>query len=338
MAGTRTARWPYKGLTMTNERFDDELLSAILDGEADETQIARVAKDPNASVRLERMRTVATIVSEAPEPASPERRRSSIAAAMAAAEPADPGITSLTAARHQREEQVWTPDLSRQDQPRRTRWLAIAAAIALFVLAVPIIASLRPDNADVATSATESAAEESADVVEDASAEASGSTDTDRGDAADDTRAIGDEADADEATADADDAMEDDAAEEDAMEEAESTDADTDAAADSFDAEDRPFTSFGEQVQQRQLAVVPDPEGIEELIDGGILTPTFSVDELLDAGVNPQCLENDTGLFPAQFGAVVVGTNAGDLSNVVLIRFNDDGTIERFSAQDCTPQ
>lgn len=298
---------------MTSERFDDELLSAILDGEADDTQVARVTADPEASVRLEQMRTVATIVGEEPPAASPERRRSSIAAAMAAAEPADPAVTSLTAARHERAEQVWTPDLSAEQRPRNTRWLAVAAAIALFVLAVPIIASLRPDPSDVATSA-----DDAAEVTEAASDDADTST--------------ADSAESDDAADAVDDAaMEDDAMEEEAA-------ADFDAPEATSDAEDRPFTRFGEQVRRNQLQEVSSVAAIDELIASGVVTPVFSVEELLDAGVNPQCLEDDTGLFPAEFGAVNVGTGDGDLTNVVLIRFNDDGTTDRFAAQDCTPQ
>ena len=301
---------------MTKNRFDDELLSAILDGEADAAQIARVEADPQASRRLEQLRMVTTIVREAPEPPTDARRKASIAAAMAAAVPADPAVTSLAAARHERAEQVWTPDLEKEAQPRNVRWLAVAAAVALFVLAVPVLVALRPDASSVATESADAVAEEAtADVAEAASDDDAMEELTEEvmEDSADEAGTLAESAEASSA-ADV---------------------ADT-AADDAFDAEDRPFTSFGDQVRRSQLTVVATSTEIDGLVLDGTIAPIFTVDELLDAGVNPQCLEADTGLFPAQFGGVNVGTATGGLDNVVLIRFNDDGTTDLFNPQDCS--
>ena len=70
---------------MSNERFDDEMLSAIIDGEADDATVASVLADDAASQRLEDMRTAVEVVAEEPPPATPQRRQQSIAAALAAA-------------------------------------------------------------------------------------------------------------------------------------------------------------------------------------------------------------------------------------------------------------
>ena len=117
---------------MSNERFDDELLSAIIDGDADEATVASVLADETASQRLDAMRTVAGIVAEEPPPATPARREQSIAAALAAANSA-PEVTSLT-----------TERVARRSGPS-PKVLAIAAAVLLFVLAIPVIIGLRPE-------------------------------------------------------------------------------------------------------------------------------------------------------------------------------------------------
>ena len=129
---------------MSNERFDDELLSTIIDGEADATTVASVQGNEAANQRLEDMRAAAGIVGEEPAPASAERRRQSIAAALAAAEPA-PNVTSLTAERE-----------ARRPFPTRTI-LAVAAALLFFVVAVPLLVGLRPGGFDTATDVVDAA-------------------------------------------------------------------------------------------------------------------------------------------------------------------------------------
>ena len=79
---------------MTTE-FDDELLSAVLDGDADPQTVAAVQADPDAAARLRSMRAAAALVATPPPPATPERRAASIAAALAAAQPA-PEVSSLS--------------------------------------------------------------------------------------------------------------------------------------------------------------------------------------------------------------------------------------------------
>ena len=139
---------------MSENRFDDAALSAIIDGEADDQLAAAVHGDEVASQRLQHMRTAVEVVATEPEPASSERRSASIAAAMAAATPASPEVTSLAAARHERAE--------KQRSIPRGLIAAVAAAVALIV-AIPIALSLGGgDTTDFASEAASTAADETA--------------------------------------------------------------------------------------------------------------------------------------------------------------------------------
>ena len=299
---------------MSSERFDDELLSAIIDGDADEATVASVLADETASQRLEAMRTVAGIVAEEPAPATAARREQSIAAALAAAKPA-PEVTSLT-----------TERVARRSGPS-PKILAIAAAVLLFIIAIPVIAGIR--SGSVETAATDTAAEAStelrasddaADVVEDAV-----------------------DGDDDEAMEDEEEAMEDDEAMEDgevdvpaAVQSPESTDDAGDAGADAADAEEEfaPVTerSLAERLDARPPAVSASESliGIDDLIQLGSVFPQYTLDELLDAGVNPDCVDQDS--TAVGFDVVLLD----DESRLVIVEFFDDETTRLLDAEDCS--
>ncbi len=195
---------------MSNERFNDELLSAIIDGEAEPELVASVNADAEASTRLEQMRQAVQIVAEEPPAATAQRRSASIAAAMAAATPA-PEVTSLAAARHERAE------TKKQARSFSTGWVAAVAAAVAFLIAIPIAIGLGGGSGatDVAADATDSTSLNVTDAAGDA-ADAVAETSSD--DAMEDDEAMEDAGDS--ARAFDDDAMEDDAMEDDAMEDA----------------------------------------------------------------------------------------------------------------------
>jgi len=155
---------------MTTNHYDDELLSAIIDGEADAETVASVEADPVASKRLAHMRDGVSLVAKPVPEATPERRSASIAAALAEAAPA-PQVTSLTAARHARSE-------AKKAVPRRA-WIAGVAAAVAFLIAIPVAISLGGSSnteatasdaaADVATSNDDDAAEPTVDELDDES-------------------------------------------------------------------------------------------------------------------------------------------------------------------------
>ena len=292
---------------MSNERYDDELLSAIIDGEADEASVASVLADDAASKRLEAMRTAAGIVAEDPPPATAQRRQQSIAAALAAAESA-PEVTSLTAER-----------AARRTGPS-PKIIAIAAAVLLFVLAIPVLVGLRPSSDNVASEAADAAAETelSADVVEDV--------------------VDGD---------DEEEAMEDDAeeAEEEAMEDDEETsetavpaisdDAGDDAAAD--DAEESfvpPDRSLAERLATDPAAVPSTNSitGIDDLVQLGSIIPIYSIDDLVEAGVNPGCVSGASDVD--RFGVVLLDDGTGP-ERLVIVEFTNSGTTILLDAEDC---
>ncbi len=62
---------------MTTDRFDDELLSDVLEGVADEQTVAAVWSDPAASARLARLESVRRLVAAPPpHPPNPSGGRS----------------------------------------------------------------------------------------------------------------------------------------------------------------------------------------------------------------------------------------------------------------------
>ena len=311
---------------MTTNRYDDELLSTIIDGEASPETVAAVEGDPMASKRLAAMRSAVDVVATPVPEATPERRSASIAAAMAAATPASPEVSSLSAKRHEREEK-------KKGLP--TGWLvAAAAALFLVILGTPLIFDGGADSADVAADAVELVEEfESSDGPVDDTAGASANSLADSEDA-------DDEAMEDEEEVEEEEAMED--VEEEAMEDEESDDAATATAE----------ASSAPEAVDFEITVVTTVEEIEELVAASDITPelagddviaiesfqarsTSELDEVLATDVNPQCLnpgEETTGATP--YSLIVLDPFAG-APQLVLVEFSDDGTSRLLDAETC---
>ena len=303
---------------MSNDRFDDELLSAIIDGEADPASVASVEADTAASQRLAAMRVAVDIVGEEPPPATAERRQASIAAALGAASPA-PEVTSLSAER-----------ATRRAAPNKAVVIAIAAALLFFVVAIPAVLTSQGEETvtEAASDAADTSlsADDAADSVEDAVA-------------GDDEEAMED--DEEEAMEDDEEAMEDD--EEEAMEDEEEAMEDDeeflDAATDAAPESELPelALTLAERLAENPPAipVTNDTLGIEELIALGALIPQYTIDDLIDAGVNPTCLDAEApGVIG--FGVVLLDADGTNPQQLVVIEFLEDGTTRIFEAEDCS--
>ena len=292
---------------MTENRYDDQLLSTIIDGEASPEIIAAVEADEAASQRLIDLRAAVTHVATPVPEATPEKRSASIAAAMATATPASPEVTSLSAKRHEK-----------QEEKKRfpTGWLiAAAAAVLLFVLAIPVF--LNDTSTDFATDAASDASlsAESADATEELVERAVTSDD-------------GDE-----------EAMEDE--EEEAMEDEEE------------DAGDATVEAAGVPADlDLDLEVVPSIEELNVLIEDTTVAPNLAgndilaietlqarnsgdFDEVLATEVNPECLVPGEGVTNATpYSLVVLDPFAGP-AQLVIIEFGDDGTTRLLDAETC---
>ena len=292
---------------MTENRYDDQLLSTIIDGEASPEIIAAVEADEAASQRLIDLRAAVTHVATPVPEATPEKRSASIAAAMATATPASPEVTSLSAKRHEK-----------QEEKKRfpTGWLiAAAAAVLLFVLAIPVF--LNDTSTDFATDAASDASlsAESADATEELVERAVTSDD-------------GDE-----------EAMEDE--EEEAMEDEEE------------DAGDATVEAAGVPADlDLDLEVVPSIEELNVLIEDTTVAPNLAgndilaietlqarnsgdFDEVLATEVNPECLVPGEGVTnPTPYSLVVLDPFAGP-AQLVIIEFGDDGTTRLLDAETC---
>ena len=323
---------------MNNEHFDDAVLSAIIDGEAEPDLVASVKSSSDASQRLEQMRQAVQIVAEEPPPASPERRSASIAAAMAAATSA-PEVTSLAAARHEKAEEKKRRSLS-------TGWIAAVAAAVAFIVAIPIAISLAPDGGtDTAT--TDSAAE-----IVDAAGDAADAVEGDEEEAMEDEEeAMEDEAEPEVAMEDEEEAMEDEAMEdeEEAMEEEEVVDLGGDAEDITTEGIDR---TAGEE--EAESAVVPAVEKVDvenfelselpavsnaielsDLIAIGAVGPLYSPDEVVTAGVNPACVAPSEFVTEPVPYALATLTPFGGADRLLLVEFADNGTSRTLDAEDC---
>ena len=308
---------------MTENRYDDELLSTIIDGEASPEIIAAVEADEAASQRLIDLRSAVTHVATPVPEATPEKRSASIAAAMATATPASPEVTSLSAKRHEK-----------QEEKKRfpTGWLiAAAAAVLLFVLAIPVF--LNDTSTDFATDAASDASlsAESADATEELVERAATSDDGDE-------EAMEDEE--EEAMEDEEEeAMEDE--EEEAMEDEEE------------DAGDATVEAAGVPADlDLDLEVVPSIEELNVLIEDTTVAPNLAgndilaietlqarssgdFDEVLATEVNPECLVPGEGVTnPTPYSLVVLDPFAGP-AQLVIIEFGDDGTTRLLDAETC---
>lgn len=125
----------------------DDLASAHVDGRTTAAEAARIDADPDLAARVARFRAARDALQRAAdEPVDPDRRERAIAAALEAFDGgrADPAaapagvaaVSALDARRHAR---------------RRLRLVGIAAAVALFALALPLLGRLDPDSDDRAS-------------------------------------------------------------------------------------------------------------------------------------------------------------------------------------------
>ena len=319
---------------MTENRFTDELLSAIIDGEASPESVASVEADPDARQRLADMRAAVAHVAEPVPEATPARRAQSIAAAMAAATPASPEVASLSAQRHKRDES--------QKQGLPKGWLiAAAAAVLLFVLAIPTLFI----NGDTATSLADAdaTATQDDDVVDEAA-------DVVRDEVGDDV--VVDAADGDTIDEDADDgAADEEAAIAPSAEEA--TEETAEVAADEADAADDSEESNDiESDVATEIEIVTSVEEFEELLAQDVIAPQLASDDILSLDgltarttssaeaalateVNPACLTpGDDVTNPTPYSLIVLDPFAGAAS-LVVVEFADDGTTRLLDAETC---
>jgi hypothetical protein len=133
----------------------DELVSAYLDGEADAAERARVEADPDLQARVEVLARVRAAV-QSPVPVDPARREAALTAALDAA--TRPG--GVLAGGTERTVVALAPRRWSVPSPR-WRYLAVAAAVAVAALAVPLLSQLgdSDDEADRASVALDDQAE-----------------------------------------------------------------------------------------------------------------------------------------------------------------------------------
>lgn len=120
----------------------DELVSAVLDGEATDDEVARVEADPTLRARRDELGRVAAAVASPVTPASAADRDRAIAAALAVAD----GVPAPS-------EDAEVVDLrTARDRRRRTYQVAgsVAAVVLAAVLAVPLLSSRDDDSRDAA--------------------------------------------------------------------------------------------------------------------------------------------------------------------------------------------
>jgi hypothetical protein len=282
---------------MNNEPYDDAVLSAIIDNEADAETVASVEADPIASKRLAQMRQGVLLVAESVPDATPERRSASIAAALAAATSA-PEVTSLAAARHNR-------DVSKKRTVPKV-WMAGVAAAVAFVIAIPLALSLGgSDTADTATDAAEIAVNDDVSLsVPSAAAEVSDS------DKAVEEALEADAEDGNFATAQSvADEMADDAAN-----------------------DPRAFA-----VIESDLPSANNIDKINELIALDTITPEYDAQAVIDVDVSERCVRPREGVTNERPYGLVKLTPFGGSDRLILVEFADDGTTRVLDAEDCSP-
>jgi len=162
----------------------DELASAYLDGAATDAERARVDADEELGARVRAMAAVRNAV-RTPLPVDAARREAALAAALDAAE--EPGgVLALDRGRPTAAPVVPLPARWRSaGRDRRLRYLAVAAAVAVAALAVPLLDRLgtEDDEADTASVALDAEASapagrdgaEESDAVDDAAGGTAGS-------------------------------------------------------------------------------------------------------------------------------------------------------------------
>ncbi len=305
---------------------DDELLSAIIDGEASAESIASVEADPERSQRLADMRAAVEVVATPAPEATAERRSASIAAAMAAATPASPEVASLAAQRHKREENKRAIPAS---------WIAAAAAVILFVFAIPFLFGTGGETdsvvADVADAADGSAEVEAFE--DEATSESLNIAEEDEEEAMEDEEEVVEEA------------QEDAAEEEEIVEEEEAAEA-AEAAAPAA-ADDDGEAAEGEAF----VAVAQSVEELDALIAEGSLAPVLVGDDLLAreapvtrsgdgigealaTAINPECVANADTSDVIAYDLAVLDPFAG-AARLVIIEFTTDQMSRVLDAETC---
>ncbi len=314
-----------------NNFSDDELLSAIIDGEADPDAIASIEADDELSERLSNMRAGVELVAEPVSPASPEARASSIAAALAAATSAAPEVVSLAAERHNREEK------KRSISPV---WFAAAAAVLLFVLALPVVFGIGGgDVTSVAESADEAVLD---DVAADAVEETEEASAADAASSAMVEQQAVEEESAEEEVAEQAEAMEDEPASDDSGE----------IAAGTEEAPVAELTDVApESTVELDLEVVQSLDELDELIEQGVVVAGLTsddivniesslareaseLDEALSTGVNPECFAGSSDPLSPSYDLVVIDPFAGAPS-LVIVEFGPDSTTRVLDAETC---
>jgi hypothetical protein len=288
--------------------FSDEQLSAVLDGLADPETVARVQASPEAAARLDQLRMVSELVATPPPAATPERRASSIAAALAAAESVAPeGVASLAVAREKAvERKRFTDRFSPQV-------MAAAAAILLVALITPFLIQGDDDDATIATGADTAADSISESLSNAATDDAtdSGSDDSGDADSGDDMAAtsLAPTADAESS----DDAAMEAAPADDAMAEDEAAD------------------------EEPRMFFINSAVGLLDAIDDGNVGPNLflSDPEIQGGDVNPDCLAEFTDRAEPSFALATIESTDGP--QLVVIHFGEDGTNTLFDAEDCSP-
>lgn len=282
---------------MSNKRFDDEVLSAIIDGEADAATVASVEADPAARDRLERMRQGVLLVAKPVAEATAERRSASIAAALATAYSA-PEVTSLTAVRQDREND------KKRTGPKKL-WLAGVAAAAAFLIAIPLALSLGGSNT------TNTAADTVTDAAEISNDAAVG-----------DALADGDAMDgAEEAMAD-DDAEAAGEFDRETVEEAMADDAANDPRAN--------------RVNTSDLASANTVDQIDELLNIGSLAAKYDAATVVAAGVAEQCARPQEGVSAERPYDLINLNSFGGAERLILVEFADNGMTRVLDAEDCS--
>lgn len=119
-------------MTDLNRHSDDELVSAVLDGEATAEEAARVHADPELRRRLEAFRGVAAAVAAPPPNSSVDQREVLLAAALGAAAEPEPEVEGEASGA-----EVIPLGRSRRMPPTYLIGIA-AAAVLLVLLAVPL--------------------------------------------------------------------------------------------------------------------------------------------------------------------------------------------------------
>ncbi len=304
---------------MSTEPFTDEILSAIIDGEADDATVASVAADPIAAARLAQLRNAVRHVAAPLPDATAERRSASIAAAMAAATPA-PQVASLAAARHERTVRPQRP------APQRGRWLAAVAAAIILVVAIPVLANLRSDNdaADTASS----------------SLDASDST-TD--DSSSDDGFAADTPDSDESSDAVQDAVDEPA--NDALDPSEfaGDDAMADEEASADDAADAPLVDPDESDSAldvlNRATRVNSIEVLNDLIEVNGVTPSLTSDQamaaVIESGLSPECVDS-LGIIETPSLALAFLSEDNAEERLLLLSFDDAGNVTTLDAEDCS--